>query len=52
MAELELDRDQYLELEKIGLGAFAPLTGFMSGEEFRSVVDTMRLPDGTVFLCR
>lgn len=46
---LILTRDQYLELEKIGLGAFAPLSGFMTQAEFCSVVDTMRLPSGAVF---
>ncbi|WP_374630788.1 sulfate adenylyltransferase [Ferrovibrio sp.] len=49
MISLELDRDQYLELEKIGLGAFAPLDGFMNEQQFRSVVDDMRLPGGAVF---
>lgn len=44
-----LNRDQYLELEKIGLGAFAPLTGFMDEKEFRAVTDTLRLPSGAVF---
>lgn len=44
-----LNRDQYLELEKIGLGAFAPLDGFMDEKTFRSVVETMRLPSGAVF---
>jgi len=46
---LELNLLQYLELEKIGLGAFAPLDGFMSKLQFDSVVETMRLPDGSVF---
>jgi sulfate adenylyltransferase len=46
---ITLNRDQYLELEKIGLGAFAPLTGFMDEAEFRSVTETMRLPSGAVF---
>lgn len=46
---ITLDRDQYLELEKIGLGAFAPLEGFMDEREFNSVVDNLRLPDGQVF---
>ena len=46
---ITLNRDQYLELEKIGLGAFAPLTGFMTEAEFRSVTETMRLPSGAVF---
>jgi sulfate adenylyltransferase len=48
-ASIILDRDQYLELEKIGLGAFAPLTGFMDEREFRAVVEDMRLPSGDVF---
>lgn len=47
--QLALDRDQYLELEKLGLGAFSPLAGFMNEAEFRSVVTTMRLPQGAVF---
>jgi len=44
-----LNRNQYLELEKLALGAFAPLTGFMTEAQFRAVVETMRLPDGQVF---
>lgn len=47
--ELKIDKHQYLELEKIGMGAFNPLTGFMNEATFHSVVDTMRLPDGQVF---
>lgn len=46
---LELSLLQYLELEKIGLGAFAPLGGFMTEREFNSVVETLRLPNGAVF---
>ncbi len=49
MTELLLNREQYLELEKLGLGAFAPLAGFMNEEQVRSVATDMRLPDGTVF---
>ena len=30
MNSIIIDRDQYLELEKIGIGAFVPLTGFMN----------------------
>ncbi|MBM3734088.1 MAG: sulfate adenylyltransferase [Acidimicrobiia bacterium] len=48
-AFLDLGRDQYLELEKIALGAFSPLDGFMGETQFRSVVETMRLPSGAVF---
>lgn len=49
MTSIVIDRDQYLELEKLGLGAFAPLTGFMNEEEFLSVVEKLRLPSGAVF---
>lgn len=49
MHELVLNKRQYLELEKIGLGAFAPLTGFMSEGDFRSVVADMRLTSGAPF---
>lgn len=49
MTELTLNRDQYLEVEKIGLGAFAPLSGFMNETEINSVADTLRLPSGDVF---
>ncbi|MBI4370265.1 MAG: sulfate adenylyltransferase [Elusimicrobia bacterium] len=46
---LSLSRYQYLEFEKIALGALAPLKGFMTSPEFESVVETMRLPAGEVF---
>ena len=49
MSELLLSYSQYLELEKLTLGAFAPLDGFMNEDVFRSVVSEMRLPDGSVF---
>ena len=44
MTAIPLNRRQYLELEKIAFGAFAPLAGFMAEEEFVAVVDRMRLP--------
>ena len=49
MNELILNHNQYLELEKLAWNAFAPLVGFMTEEEFNSVVKTMRLPDGEIF---
>jgi len=49
MTALALSRDQYLEVEKIGLGAFRPLTGFMTEDAFASVVADARLPDGAPF---
>ena len=47
--KLPLLKRQYLELEKLALGAFAPLNGFMRQKEFVSVVDNMRLPDHSPF---
>ena len=44
-----IDRRQYLELENLAMGTFAPLRGFMTEEEFTGVVDRMRLPDQTLF---
>ena len=46
---IELRKDQYLELEKLGIGAFHPLNNFMTEVEFRSVVWDMRLPSEEVF---
>ena len=49
MAEIDINKRQYLELEKIALGAFLPVDGFMEEDDFRSVVDCMRLRSGEVF---
>lgn len=49
MSELQLNRHQYLELEKLGLNAFLPLRGFMNEDEVRAVADDMRLPSGDVY---
>ena len=49
MSTLSINKRQYLELEKIALGAFAPLTGFMTEQEFHHVVAQMRLPGGEPF---
>lgn len=37
------------DLDLIGVGAFSPLTGFMNEADYRSVVQRMRLADGTVW---
>lgn len=47
--EIQLTTVQYLELEKLALGAFSPLTGFMNEDDYTSVIETMRLPNGAPF---
>ncbi|MCY4145635.1 MAG: bifunctional sulfate adenylyltransferase/adenylylsulfate kinase [Chloroflexi bacterium] len=37
------------DLELLAVGAFSPLHGFMNEADFRAVLDTMRLADGTLF---
>jgi sulfate adenylyltransferase len=37
------------DLDLIAVGAFSPLTGFMVQEDYNSVVESMRLADGTVW---
>ena len=37
------------DLDLIGVGAFSPLTGFMNEADYQSVIEGMRLSDGTVW---
>jgi len=37
------------DVDCIAVGAFSPLTGFLNEKDYRSVVETMRLADGTVW---
>ncbi len=39
--------DALYDAEKIGIGAYSPLSGFMDRETLRTVTTTGRLPDGT-----
>ncbi len=46
---LTLTERQLCDLELLMNGAFSPLTGFMSQAAYDSVVETMRLPDDTLW---
>ena len=42
MNEINLNFNQYLELEKLGSGVFYPVKNFMTRNEFYSVVNNLR----------
>ena len=46
---LTLSQRQVCDLELLMNGAFSPLTGFMGKAVYESVLDDMRLPDGSVW---
>ncbi len=44
---LEVGGETLVDLGQIGIGTFSPLTGFLCERDFQSVLDTLRLTDGT-----
>lgn len=46
---LKIDAWTISDLDLIGVGAFSPLTGFLGERDYHSVVERMRLEDGTVW---
>lgn len=47
--EIHLNPRQLCDAELICNGGFSPLTGFMTEEEYKSVVEKNRLPNGLLF---
>ncbi|MFW5748059.1 MAG: bifunctional sulfate adenylyltransferase/adenylylsulfate kinase [Chloroflexota bacterium] len=46
---IQLSQRSLCDLELLAVGAFSPLRGFMNQADFQSVLETMRLADGTLF---
>ncbi len=49
LPRLELSERNLADLECLATGVYSPLEGFVSEADYRSIVDTMRLANGTVW---
>ena len=49
MGILKVSKETVMDAEQIAIGAFSPLEGFLCENDFNSVLDEMRLSDGTVW---
>jgi len=49
MEILKVSNETVMDAEQIAIGTFSPLEGFLSENDFNSVLDDMRLSDGTVW---
>jgi sulfate adenylyltransferase len=49
LPSIQLAMRQICDLELLAVGAFSPLDRFMSEVDYKSVLDKMRLADGTIF---
>ena len=49
LVKIRLNENQHLDLEQIAIGAYSPLEGFMTKLELESVLNTLHLPDGTIW---
>ncbi len=49
LARVSMSPKQAADLELLAVGGFSPLRGFQGSDDWRRVVDEMRLPDGLVW---
>jgi len=47
--EIQIDAIALSDLELIGVGLFSPLTGFLTKSDYESVVENLRLENGTIW---
>lgn len=47
--KIEVDQNALMDMEQIAIGTYSPLQGFMCRGDFKSVLDRMRLTDGTIW---
>ena len=47
--KITISNEKQIDVEQIGTGAYSPLEGFMTENDFYSVLKSMRLPDNTIF---
>jgi len=48
LPSIEVSQTDLMDCEQFAVGTYSPLTGFMDRETLRAVLETNRLPDGTV----
>lgn len=49
LKKIRVAEETHLDCEQIAVGSYSPLEGFMTREDLKSVLDTNRLPDGSIW---
>tara|TARA_Y100000590_G_scaffold469645_1_gene658862 strand:+ start:604 stop:2841 length:2238 start_codon:yes stop_codon:yes gene_type:complete len=49
LQKIKLNANQQLDIEQIAIGTYSPLEGFMKKSELESVLNSLRLPGGTIW---